>query len=77
MLFMAHKRRFSLETKGVRSHTKDVKMCARNACLIFNSVDVKYSFFPLSLSFSYEIFMTETRIKYEKAAKDGKLKVFK
>lgn len=60
---MVHKRRFSEETKGVRPHTKDVKMHTKNACLIFNSISVKYSFFPLSLSFSYEIFMTEARIR--------------
>lgn len=68
---MAHRKRLSWETKGVRPHTKDVTMHAKNACLIFNSIGVKYSSFPLSLSFSYEIFMTEERIKMRRLQSVG------
>lgn len=43
---MVRKREFSWETKSVKPHTKDAKMCAKNACLIFNKIGVKYYFSP-------------------------------
>lgn len=52
---MVRKREFSWETKSVKPHTKDAKMCAKNACLIFNKIGVKYYFSPEFTPFSERI----------------------